>query len=369
MLLTKWCPIVLRYWLLILVILFCSDRFLKDTNGVNAQSMDWCQDSIEPLITRSTSEITWSPSGNYLAVASEAADTQCIRDVKLEIINVSKQEVVTTIRNDFALAALSWSPSGHELITGDLAGFVSRWDALSGEQLSSFRLSEWAILELSWHPDGTYIAGGGYDNWLRVFDVTTKEAVHTLDLGREGIPGVSAGIAWLEWSPDGTKLAVGGGDGKLRLYNADDLTLLRVIEVNTTQWVGGAWNHASSQIATNSDDNRIKIYDVATGNLTLEINGHSQRVNGITWSPSDNFLASTSVDATLRFWDAQTGEAISMIKSSSNVAQTLHIDWGINGKLAYGSTIEFRNAPNSGLTPFAIVEEFPFPLSDVLDRE
>jgi len=66
---------------------------------------------------------------------------------------------------------------------------------------------EGSINAVDWHPDGQYIATGGSDGTLRVWDVQEMQQVHMLEFPEHVI------IESVAWSPDGESLAYGSPQG------------------------------------------------------------------------------------------------------------------------------------------------------------
>jgi len=96
---------------------------------------------------------------------------------------------------------VAWSPDGSQIATA--AGFEVRiFNASNGEVVQTLLGSTNNLLTVSWHPSGSYIAAGGMDNIVRVWNVVTGEQVETFD---HATP-----VLTLDWNPNGEQLAFGG---------------------------------------------------------------------------------------------------------------------------------------------------------------
>ncbi len=71
-----------------------------------------------------------------------------------------------------------------------------------------------AVWAVAWSPDGKYIASGGEDSLVQVWDVATGEHLLTYT-------GHSDGVWTVAWSPDGQWIASGGADRTVQVWQAE----------------------------------------------------------------------------------------------------------------------------------------------------
>lgn len=112
----------------------------------------------------------------------------------------------------------------HEQRTVDIVD--ARTGKVVGYLLPFNRFYEGIPVALAFSPDGRYLAVGGLD--ARVYLWDTKKATLLRVLNFLAPPGPVEAVAF---SPDGKLLAVGGRDGRLRIYNrvGNDWSKLRLI--------------------------------------------------------------------------------------------------------------------------------------------
>ncbi|HLE45632.1 MAG TPA: S8 family serine peptidase [Thermoplasmata archaeon] len=156
------------------------------------------------------------------------------------------------------------------------------------------------VVALAWSPDARWLASGGRDHQVIVWN-TTSWTPQTILNGHHGR------IASVAWNGASTRLAVGYDDIGSRTQYAVDVwqapawTLDRSYTIHSGAVNDLTFNPAGTRIATASADGTAKVYDLATqAVLTL---AHPAPVTGIAWS-STNTIATTSANGELRIWSA-----------------------------------------------------------------
>lgn len=147
-------------------------------------------------------------------------------------------------------------PSGFELFLSDLFG-----------KNSHERRKDKGVIAIAASPDGKTVASAHVNNFIRLWDTTTKSEMAKLK-------GHTEMINVLTFSPDSTLLASGG------------------------------------------DDSTVILWDARKGRRRSILTGHQGNINTLAFSPTDNrLLTSGSIDGTVRFWDTKKGKERSILAS------------------------------------------------------
>ena len=151
------------------------------------------------------------------------------------------------------------------------------------------------VSSVAFSPYGNTLAGGSWDNTIRLWDVQTGEITHTL-------VGHTENVGTIVFSPDGSTLASMSRDGTVRLW------------------------------------------DVHTGKGTHTLAGHTDSVDAIVFSPDGSTLASMSRDKIIRLWDVHTGEPIQTLEGLQLESRNNKVRvWDANsGEIAFTHIAELR---------------------------
>jgi WD40 repeat protein len=162
-------------------------------------------------------ELSWSPDGRLLAVAG-AGDTRRGSSYYVSWVHVfesEKPKPVLSLRHgesDVQASAVTWSPNGQRLASGDQNGLAEVWDLPSGKRVMAAHMHTSEITALAWSPDNRRVASGGDDSTVRVWDPNRGEELLTLD--------AQSKVTQIDWSPDGRRLAAATTDGSIRIWDA-----------------------------------------------------------------------------------------------------------------------------------------------------
>lgn len=134
-----------------------------------------------------------------------------------------------------------------------------------------------SVNALAFSPDNRWLASGGKDNVIKIWDLTNGNVLRTFH-------GHSSNINALAVSDDGQVLASGSGNVK------DDRDFGIFIKGGV---VGG-------------EDNTVRIWNVQTGREAQVLRGHQLPVGAVAFSHDGRSLTSVSGDS-VRMWDVAAG--------------------------------------------------------------
>jgi WD40 repeat protein len=166
--------------------------------------------------------VRWSPSGDMVALGgwdnrvylwhlTDSGDSSDNSD------NVACLEGHTAALHDIA-----WAPNGERLVTTSGDGTARIWSVPRGSRLEGREIGQFAAGEafaVAWSVDGKFIATGGQNNSVRVWDAASLDLVQILTH--------TEAIHALDWSPDAERMLVGGEAGGVWLWQVGVACLRR----------------------------------------------------------------------------------------------------------------------------------------------
>ncbi|XP_042904814.1 periodic tryptophan protein 2 homolog [Parasteatoda tepidariorum] len=158
---------------------------------------------------------------------------------------------------------------------------------------------------LSYSPDGMYIATGGEDGKVKLWDTYTGFCVVTFSEHSSSIKGVT-------FSQNGKVVLSASVDGTIRAFDLNRYRNFRTFtSPKPTQFSCLAIDPSGEIICAGSEDSfEIYVWAVPTGHLLSILSGHEAPVSGISFSPVDLVIASASWDKTLRLWNVRGSKSI-----------------------------------------------------------
>ncbi|MBI5295033.1 MAG: WD40 repeat domain-containing protein [Chloroflexi bacterium] len=258
---------------------------------------------MSPGEENSVNSIAFSPDGKYI-VSGSADNTVRIWDVAngQEILRMIP-DYYTETRNGITyyisgVASVAFSPDGKYIASGGTDGSLYVWDVSSKKTLAKVSplpkrdispYTMYVVQSVIFSPDGQYVAMGNTDRVVRVWDMQTQREVVSIDSCESGAPLLSSENS-IAFSPDSRYLAWGNG-----------------IEVCVWDIV------VEQEVLIMQHDHTL--YSIQQGQYSVEDAWTSSigTVNSVTYSADGRYILSASDDNTARIWDAVTGQEISRI--------------------------------------------------------
>ena len=167
------------------------------------------------------------------------------------------------------------------------------------------------ITALAVAPDGSWIATGGGDHTVRIWNPGTGATEHILTGHRSEITGIAA-------AGDGRWLATGSADHTVRLWDPATGMLRHVLAGHTGPVTALAAPATNDWIASASHDRTVRLWDPATGECRMLLAGHTDRLTALAIASHGGWIASTGQDHTVRIWDTATGRRSQLLEGHTN---------------------------------------------------
>jgi len=237
--------------------------------------------------------VSWAERGNLVAVGTNRGYVQ-IWDV------LANKKINVLEGHSARVGALAWN--GDMLSSGSRDRLIFQRDMRTPSILPERRLvgHRQEVCGLKWSPDNQYLASGGNDNKLFVWNVSSQSPMQTYT---DHLAAVKA----IAWSPHNHGLLASGGgtaDRCIRFWNTLTGTAMQSVDTGS-QVCNLAWSkHSSELVSTHGySQNQILVWKYPSLVQVAKLTGHSSRVLYLAISPDGEAIVTGAGDETLRFWN------------------------------------------------------------------
>ena len=105
-------------------------------------------------------------------------------------------------------------------------------------------------------------------------------------------------VRTMSFSPDGQWLAVGGNDGNVKLFEATSGRLAKTMRGHE-DWVTAVAFSRDDRLVSGSDDQTVRIWSTKTATALRILKGHTGFVTGLAFSPNGLRVSSTGYEGTV----------------------------------------------------------------------
>lgn len=236
-----------------------------------------------------------SPSGSRVAVGTEKGFTK--------VFDLEKEKEIGTLgSHESRVCCLSFQ-SEHFLTSGSRDTLIVNHDLRQrpGVPTLTFRKHLQEVCSLKWDSFSTYLASGGNENAVYVWDLRREVPIKCLTEHK-------AAVRALCWSPHQFGLLASGGgnnDKSIKLWSVSAAGEESVATLATDSQVCNILfsSHSNEMLTTHGfSKNQLMLWNVAKRERFSVIDAHQTRVLHAAYGPDGESVATCSADETLKFW-------------------------------------------------------------------
>jgi len=211
-----------------------------------------------------------------------------------------------------SVLAMAASPDGRWLATGGMDCTIRIWDAAQGHLVKILAGHHSYVGGLAWSSDSrTLASAGSWDGTVRIWNVETGQMIRGFR-GKE----MKTPVMHVAFAPDGTRLMIAGGSsGWIRVWNTSSEEPADFMEFG--QYISiFHWSPDGTRFALCGPQSGLSVIDFQTAKVSHTLGLTTDGVNNVSWSPNGKYLATSGVN-NVSIWDVAEEKVVKQYDGAS----------------------------------------------------
>lgn len=218
-----------------------------------------------------------------------------------ETIAQKPQLVVQNGHNE-TVYTLAISPDKKYLASGGIDRKIIIWDITSGKQLYSLTEHTLAVLSLAFSPDGKYLASGSADGSVKIWDIVRGIKLEDISLQPKGVTCVI-------FSPDSKLLAITGTSKTINIWDIDAKKVKYTFTGYKATVEKIVFSPDGKSLVSFGQDYSMVVWEFGA-DKPVQFNIYKEQMSldtSLSISPDGNYVAAASSYSNVTIWNIKTG--------------------------------------------------------------
>jgi len=249
----------------------------------------------------------------------------------------TKMQVRRVLRGHFGkVYACAWSSDSEHLVSASQDGKLLIWNTKTGLKKHVISLMSSWVMATDYSPSGRFVASGGLDNMVSVYEVKMDDQGVAKDVTPIELMGHEGYVASCTFLDDQQILST-SGDSSVVLWDIDRRSsLMKFSDHHADVMSASLLGDSRKVFITGSTDASIKLWDIRTGDRSVKsFAGHESDINSVRAFKNGFSFVSASDDSTCMLWDVRTSEKLQVYHNDRILCGVTSVDVSNTGKYVF----------------------------------
>jgi WD40 repeat protein len=323
--------------------------------------------------------VAMTPNGRY-AISGLSNGTLKVWDLArgrvVQVLADPEEDGDTLSHHYGEVHAVAVTPDGRHAISGLPNRTLKVWNIESGQAVHTLLGHESAVLAVAVTPDGRHVVSGSANGILMVWELASGRKVHTLEGHRHRVTAVAV-------TPDGQHAVSGSYDKTLMIWDLARGGVVRISEGHESAVLAVAVTPDGRYVVSGSADGILMIWELASGRVVRTLAGCEEGVYAVAVTPDGRYVVATMgvFDEMLNVWELASGRAVHSLYSDDSRLNTVTVTpdgrYAVSGscggtlkvwELASGRVIRTLASHVNGVLALAVTRDGRYVVSASLDK-